>query len=275
MTTDPAAFTVSLIRNPGDSGLFDRYADRARRAVFLADQAAIGLGHEAVGTGHLLLGLIGEGGGVAFTALDALGVTTDAAKEAVLRRHPGEDADPGRPRPFTPRLKKVMEFALREALLLGNNFIGTEHLLLGLIREGSDIGALALADCGVPDEDRGFSDVVRAKVLELLHGYAEAERRKAGAESATAMTVQEVLARNPRFNRKVRQFVALLDAAEVLSDVKPPNSDATAFYLRTVAEGLMRETKVGEEFLQAMIAGKPSVYEEYPDDPPAPAKTAG
>lgn len=153
---------------------FDRFTDRARRAVALADQASARMLHDTTDTGHLLLGLIGEGGGTAFAALDALGVTAETAGEAVLRRRPAGDTHPTAHRPFTPRLEKALELALREALQLGCNYVGTEHLLLGLIREGGDTGVQALVACR---EDADFPSVVRAKVLELLRGYAEAERR--------------------------------------------------------------------------------------------------
>lgn len=178
----------------GEPGMFDRYTDRARRAVVLADQAAARMLHDTVDTGHLLLGLIGEGGGVAFTALDALGVTTGAASVAVCRRRPAGDADPKARRPFTPQGKKALELALREALHLGHNYIATEHLLLGLIREGSDVGALALADCGIADGDQGFSSIVRAKVMELLRGYAKAERAKPVLSLEDGATVARLFA---------------------------------------------------------------------------------
>ncbi len=157
--------------------MFERYTDRARRAVELAQEEAADLGHDSVGTDHLLLGLVGEGGGVAFRALDALGVTAAAAGAAVCRRHPAGTARREGHLPFTPEFRKVQEFTRREALQLGNNFIGTEHLLLGLIREDSGTGALALADCGEAEEERGFSEAVRAKVLELLRGYERADRQ--------------------------------------------------------------------------------------------------
>lgn len=165
--------------------MFERYTDRAKRSVELAQLAARGLCHDAVGTEHLLLGLLGEGGGVAFRALDALGVTTAAANEAVCRRHPAGNVGPSGWLPYTTRFRKVQELALREAIERGDNFIATEHLLLGLIREGGGVGALALADCGTAEEDRGFSEVVRAKVMELLRGHEDTERPKAGhAEEA-------------------------------------------------------------------------------------------
>lgn len=164
------------------AAMFERYTDRARRAVTLAMQAESDMGHREADTGHLLVGLIGEGGGVAFQALTALGVTPEAVREAVWNRHPGGVAGPVAFLVCTPALKKAFEFALREAMLRGDNFIATEHLLLGLIREGSDVGALALADCGIAEGDRGFLEDMRRKVLELLDGYAKpAEVAAAGA----------------------------------------------------------------------------------------------
>jgi hypothetical protein len=182
MTTDRReTFTVTLITDPGEFNMLERYTDRAKRSVELAGLAARGLGHDEVGTEHLLLGLIGEGGGVAFRALDALGVTAEAANEAVCRRHPAGDPVPSGWLSYAPRFRKVQELALREAIERGDNFIATEHLLLGLIRDDGSTGALALADCGTAEGDRGFSDIVRGKVLELLRGYDDAERRKAAS----------------------------------------------------------------------------------------------
>ena len=151
--------------------MFERYTDRARRVVVLADQAARDMRHPEVDTGHLLVGLAGEGGGVASQALAALAVTPERVREADRDRHPGGDASPSAHRVFAPRLKKALRVRVREAMARGDNFIATEHLLLGLIREGEDVGALALADCG--GGDPGFPAVVRAKVTELLDGYAK------------------------------------------------------------------------------------------------------
>jgi ATP-dependent Clp protease ATP-binding subunit ClpC len=162
--------------------MFERYTDRARRVITLTQQAQQDMRHEDADTGHLLVGLIGEGGGVACQALTALGVTPERVREAVWTRHPGGDATPAAYLPFSPRLKKALEMALRESMMRGDNFIGTEHLLLGLIREGSDVGALALAACASPSD-------VRAKVLELLDGY---ERPAAGGEDAVTVVPEIV-----------------------------------------------------------------------------------
>jgi ATP-dependent Clp protease ATP-binding subunit ClpC len=157
--------------------MFERYTDRARRAVVLADRAARDMRHPEVDTGHLLAGLAGEDGGVASQALAALGVTPERAREAVRNRHPVGGALPSGHRPFTPALKKALEFATGESVKLGCNYVATEHLLLGLIREGEDVGALALIDCG--GGEPGFPAVVRAKVTELLDGYAKPAREPA------------------------------------------------------------------------------------------------
>jgi ATP-dependent Clp protease ATP-binding subunit ClpC len=127
--------------------------------------------------GHLLIGLIGEGGGVAFQALTAPGLTPERVREAVWNRHPGGDATPAAYLKCSARLKKALELALRESMTRGDIFIATEHLLLGLIAEGSDVGALALAACARPAD-------VRAKVLELLDGHA---KPTAGGEDAAAV----------------------------------------------------------------------------------------
>jgi ATP-dependent Clp protease ATP-binding subunit ClpC len=170
--------------------MFECYTDRAKRSVELAQLAAQGLCHDEAGTDHLLLGLIGEGGGVAFRALDALGVTAESANEAVCRRHPAGNAAPPGPLPYTTRFRKVQELAVREAIMLGHNFIATEHLLLGLIRDADDSeGAQALEDCGIDKGHHGFLADVRAKVLELLRGYEETEKRAAVPEAADIQVV--------------------------------------------------------------------------------------
>jgi hypothetical protein len=129
--------------------VFERFTDRARRVVVLAQEEARLLNHNYIGTEHLLLGLIHEGDGVAARALESLEVSLEAVRarvEAII----GEGASsPSGHIPFTPRAKKVLECALREALQLGHNYIGTEHILLGLIREGQGVAAQVLVEMGV------------------------------------------------------------------------------------------------------------------------------
>ena len=146
--------------------MFDRFTDRSRRVVVLAQEEARMLNHDTIGTEHLLLGLIHEGEGVAARALESLGISLEAVRqevEAVIGR--GEETPSGR-MPFTARAKKVLELSLREAIQLGHNYIGTEHILLGLLREGDGVAAQVLVKLGA-DLNR-----VRQQVIRLLHGYA-------------------------------------------------------------------------------------------------------
>jgi ATP-dependent Clp protease ATP-binding subunit ClpA len=129
-------------------GPFERFTDRARRTVTFAQEEARGLGHNYLGTEHLLLGLLAEQQGLAWRVLDQLDVSASAARgqvEAIIGRGAGT---PAGPIPFTPRSKKVLELARREAKRLGHNYIGTEHLLLGLVREGEGVAAQVLARLG-------------------------------------------------------------------------------------------------------------------------------
>lgn len=145
--------------------MFERYNDRARQVVVLAQEESKELQHNYIGTEHILLGLIREGEGVAAKALESLGVTFDNARERVVGII-GLGSSPATGHiPFTPRAKKVLELALREALQLGHNYIGTEHILLGLIREGEGVGAQVLIELGA-DLAR-----VRQQVIMLLENY--------------------------------------------------------------------------------------------------------
>ncbi len=146
--------------------MFERFTDRARRVVVLAQAEARLLDHNYIGTEHLLLGLIHEGEGVAARALQALDVSLEAVRRQVEEKIGRGSSPPTGHIPFTPRAKKVLELSLREALQLGHNYIGTEHILLGLIREGDGVAAQVLHGFGA-DLDR-----VRERVTELLSGHA-------------------------------------------------------------------------------------------------------
>jgi ATP-dependent Clp protease ATP-binding subunit ClpC len=141
--------------------MFERFTERARRAVVLAQDEARRLGHNYIGTEHVLLGLLREEEGIAARVLGSLGVTLDGVRgrvaEIVGR---GEAAAPGQI-PFTPRAKKVLELALREAISMGHGYIGTEHILLGLARENGGVAARILLDSGV-DAERIRGEVVAA-----------------------------------------------------------------------------------------------------------------
>ena len=145
--------------------MFERFTDRARRVVVLAQDEARMLNHNYIGTEHILLGLIHEGEGVAAKALESLEISLDAVRqevEEIIGR--GQDAPSGHI-PFTRRAKKVLELSLRESLQLGHDYIGTEHILLGLIREGNGVAAQVLVKLGA-DLNR-----VRQQVLHLLAGH--------------------------------------------------------------------------------------------------------
>src|ERR1700740_3088677 len=116
--------------------MFERFTDRARRVVVLAQEEARMLNHNYIGTEHILLGLIREGEGVAAKALESLGISLDAVRQQVEELIGQGPQAPPREIPFTPRAKKVLELSLRESQKLGHNYIGTEHILLGLLREG-------------------------------------------------------------------------------------------------------------------------------------------
>ena len=147
--------------------MFERFTDRARRVVVLAQEESRLLGHNFIGTEHILLGLIQEGDGVAAQVLEELKISLEAVRTRVEETVGRGDASPSGHVPFTPRAKKVLELSLREAMSLGHNYIGTEHILLGLIREGDGVAAQVLRNMGA-DLDR-----VRQKVIEVLSGLAE------------------------------------------------------------------------------------------------------
>ncbi|MSO59916.1 MAG: ATP-dependent Clp protease ATP-binding subunit [Ilumatobacteraceae bacterium] len=145
--------------------MFERFTDRARRVVVLAQEEARLLNHSYIGTEHILLGLIHEGEGVAAKALESLGISLEAVRAQVEEIIGQGGSSPSGHIPFTPRAKKVLELSLREALQLGHNYIGTEHILLGLIREGEGVAAQVLVKLGA-DLAR-----VRQQVIQLLSGY--------------------------------------------------------------------------------------------------------
>jgi ATP-dependent Clp protease ATP-binding subunit ClpC len=160
--------------------MFERFTDRARRVVVLAQEEARLLNHSYIGTEHILLGLIHEGEGVAAKALESLGISLEAVRSQVEEIIGQGGSSPSGHIPFTPRAKKVLELSLREALQLGHNYIGTEHILLGLIREGEGVAAQVLVKLGA-DLSR-----VRQQVIQLLSGYQGPSGRSEGAPTAGA-----------------------------------------------------------------------------------------
>src|ERR1700719_1138276 len=162
--------------------MFERFTDRARRVVVLAQEEARMLNHNYIGTEHILLGLIHEGEGVAAKALESLGISLEAVREKVEETIGMAGSAPSGSPPFTPRAKKVLELSLREALQLGHSYIGTEHMLLGLVREGEGVAAQVLVSLGA-DLAR-----VRQQVIQLLSGYQGKESVGAGPGSSASET---------------------------------------------------------------------------------------
>ena len=153
--------------------MFERFSDRARRVVVLAQEEARMLNHNYIGTEHILLGLVREGEGVAAKVLTGVGIDLeDVRREVEEMIGQGRSESTGQI-PFSPRAKKVLEHSLREALQLGHNYIGTEHILLGLAREGEGVGAQVLRKRGAT------LDGVRAEVVSLLSGEVGGSREAA------------------------------------------------------------------------------------------------
>jgi hypothetical protein len=161
--------------------MFERFTDKARRVVVLAQEEARRLGHSYIGTEHILLGLLREDAGSAARALDALGVGLQRARdqvEADAGRGPGQSGHI----PFTPEAKRTLELSLREALQLGENYIDTEHILLGLVRDPATRGAQVLAELG------GTSEAVYQRVLETALPAGASQARRTAARASRVRT---------------------------------------------------------------------------------------
>jgi hypothetical protein len=193
--------------------MFERFTDRARRVVVLAQEEARMLNHNYIGTEHILLGLIHEGDGVAARALESLGISLDAVRlqvEGIIGR--GQEAPSGHI-PFTPRAKKVLELSLREALQMGHNYIGTEHLLLGLIREGDGVAAQVLVQLGAD------LNSVREQVIELLHAHQAEELDPTRPAAARELRLL------PAVQARMREVERRLAAIEQRVGTGPDTSD--------------------------------------------------
>ena len=179
--------------------MFEKFTDKARRVVVLAQEEAKLLNHNYIGTEHILLGLIHEGEGVAAKALESLGIDLNSVREQVQEIiGQGQQAPTGHI-PFTPRAKKVLELSLREALQLGHSYIGTEHLLLGLIREGEGVAAQVLTKLGA-DTNR-----VRQQVIQLLSGFQGKETVAVGGDNGEKQKGSQIL---DQFGRNLTQAAA-------------------------------------------------------------------
>jgi ATP-dependent Clp protease ATP-binding subunit ClpC len=176
--------------------MFERFTDRARRVVVLAQEEAKLLNHNYIGTEHILLGLIREGDGIAAKALESLDISLEGVREQVQEIIGQGQQQPTGHIPFTPRAKKVLELSLREALQLGHNYIGTEHILLGLIREGEGVAAQVLVKLGAE------LGKVRQAVIQMLSGYQGKETVNVGGGEPSNDKGSQVL---DQFGRNLTQ----------------------------------------------------------------------
>ena len=231
--------------------MFERFTDRARRVVVLAQEEARMLNHSYIGTEHILLGLIHEGDGVAAKALQSLDVSLGAVREQVREIIGQGQQAPSGHIPFTPRAKKVLELSLREALQLGHNYIGTEHILLGLIREGEGVAAQVLVQLGA-DLNR-----VRQTVIQLLSGYqgsGESEGKEAAGVSASGQSQGQ-----PAGSVVLDQFGRNLTAAARESKLDPVIGRSDE--MERVMQVLSRRTKNNPVLIGEPGVGKTAVVE--------------
>lgn len=228
--------------------MFERFTDRARRVVVLAQEEARMLNHNYIGTEHVLLGLIHEGEGVAAKALESLNISLGAVREQVQEIIGQGQQAPSGHIPFTPRAKKVLELSLREALQLGHNYIGTEHILLGLIREGEGVAAQVLVKLGA-DLSR-----VRQQVIQLLSGY-QGGKETAGAGVSSGGQAEGT----PAGSAVLDQFGRNLTAAAREGKLDPVIG--REFEMERVMQVLSRRTKNNPVLIGEPGVGKTAVVE--------------
>ena len=227
--------------------MFERFTDRARRVVVLAQEEARMLNHNYIGTEHILLGLIHEGEGVAAKSLESLGISLEGVRSQVEEIIGQGQQAPSGHIPFTPRAKKVLELSLREALQLGHNYIGTEHILLGLIREGEGVAAQVLVKLGA-DLNR-----VRQQVIQLLSGYQGKETAEAGTGGRGGE------AGNPSTSLVLDQFGRNLTAAAMEGKLDPVIGREKE--IERVMQVLSRRTKNNPVLIGEPGVGKTAVVE--------------
>ena len=233
--------------------MFERFTDRARRVVVLAQEEARMLNHNYIGTEHILLGLIHEGEGVAAKALESLGISLEGVRSQVEEIIGQGQSAPSGHIPFTPRAKKVLELSLREALQLGHNYIGTEHILLGLIREGEGVAAQVLVKLGA-DLNR-----VRQQVIQLLSGYQGKEAATAGGPAEGTPSTSLVL---DQFGRNLTQAARENKLDPVIGREKEIERVMQVLSRRTknnpvlVGEPGVGKTAVVEGLAQAIVKGE-------------------
>ena len=231
--------------------MFERFTDRARRVVVLAQEEARMLNHNYIGTEHILLGLIHEGEGVAAKGLEALGISLEGVRSQVEEIIGQGQQAPSGHIPFTPRAKKVLELSLREALQLGHNYIGTEHILLGLIREGEGVAAQVLVKLGA-DLNR-----VRQQVIQLLSGYQGKEAVTSGAPEGTPSTslVLDQFGRNLTTAAREGKLDPVIGREKEIERVMQVLSRRTKNNPVLIGEPGVGKTAVVEGLAQAIVKG--------------------
>ena len=230
--------------------MFERFTDRARRVVVLAQEEARMLNHNYIGTEHILLGLIHEGEGVAAKGLESLGISLEAVRSQVEEIIGQGQQAPSGHIPFTPRAKKVLELSLREALQLGHNYIGTEHILLGLIREGEGVAAQVLVKLGA-DLNR-----VRQQVIQLLSGYQGKEPAAGPAEGTPSTSlVLDQFGRNLTQAAREGKLDPVIGREKEIERVMQVLSRRTKNNPVLIGEPGVGKTAVVEGLAQAIIHG--------------------
>jgi ATP-dependent Clp protease ATP-binding subunit ClpC len=233
--------------------MFERFTDRARRVVVLAQEEARMLNHNYIGTEHILLGLIHEGEGVAAKALESLGISLEGVRQQVEEIIGQGQSAPSGHIPFTPRAKKVLELSLREALQLGHNYIGTEHILLGLIREGEGVAAQVLVKLGA-DLNR-----VRQQVIQLLSGYQGKETAAAGGPAEGTPSTSLVLdqfGRNLTSAARESKLDPVIGRGKEIERVMQVLSRRTKNNPVLIGEPGVGKTAVVEGLAQAIVKGE-------------------
>jgi len=231
--------------------MFERFTDRARRVVVLAQEEARMLNHNYIGTEHILLGLIHEGEGVAAKALESLGISLDAVRQQVEEIIGQGQQAPSGHIPFTPRAKKVLELSLREALQLGHNYIGTEHILLGLIREGEGVAAQVLVKLGAD------LNKVRQQVIQLLNGYQSKEPAGTAAESTPSTSlVLDQFGRNLTQAAREGKLDPVIGREKEIERLMQVLSRRTKNNPVLIGEPGVGKTAVVERLAQAIVKGE-------------------
>ncbi len=233
--------------------MFERFTDRARRVVVLAQEEARLLNHNYIGTEHILLGLLNEGEGIAAKALESLGINLSGVREQVVEIiGQGQQAPTGHI-PFTPRAKKVLELSLREALQLGHNYIGTEHILLGLIREGEGVAAQVLQKLGAELQK------VRQTVIQLLSGPSGSEEQPTAGAGASGSSRSESSSSSSQGSTVLDQFGRNLTQAA--RDRKLDPVIGRSKEIERVMQILSRRTKNNPVLIGEPGVGKTAIVE--------------